>query len=242
MSISYSSGNQFDGAGAQLQRLASIYALSRYLNIEFIKTPLSGVTVHATDPFRTEDDYKQYLTRVGNFLHQDVLDCNNPDPNCKSMDFIILSAFNLFRIVVLNIFQRDKIHLNVFQANSIIDSWPKLIADYVAKTGKAFQSSATGLFYHIEKPGAGANPKMGETWVVNYRGTFMNGKEFDKGSSSEMPLGQMIPGFNEALTLLKAGGKGTFVIPSTLGYGDQARGPIPANSVLVFELEVLSKK
>jgi FKBP-type peptidyl-prolyl cis-trans isomerase len=119
---------------------------------------------------------------------------------------------------------------------------PKLIADYVAKTGKAFQSSATGLFYHIEKPGAGVNPKMGETWVVNYRGTFMNGKEFDKGSSSEMPLGQMIPGFNEALTLLKAGGKGTFVIPSTLGYGDQARGPIPANSVLVFELEVLSKK
>jgi len=119
---------------------------------------------------------------------------------------------------------------------------PKLIADYVAKTGKAFQTSATGLFYHIEKPGAGVNPKMGETWVVNYRGTFMNGKEFDKGSSSEMPLGQMIPGFNEALTLLKAGGKGTFVIPSTLGYGDQARGPIPANSVLVFELEVLSKK
>jgi FKBP-type peptidyl-prolyl cis-trans isomerase len=98
------------------------------------------------------------------------------------------------------------------------------------------------LYYAIEKPGTGASPKMGETWVVNYRGTFMNGKEFDKGSGSEMPLGQMIPGFNEALTLLKAGAKGTFVIPSSIGYGDQARGPIPANSVLVFELEVLSKK
>jgi FKBP-type peptidyl-prolyl cis-trans isomerase len=57
-----------------------------------------------------------------------------------------------------------------------------------------------------------------------------------------MPLGQMIPGFNEALTLLKAGGKGIFVIPSTIGYGEQARGPIPANSVLVFEVEVMSKK
>ena len=57
-----------------------------------------------------------------------------------------------------------------------------------------------------------------------------------------MPLGQMIPGFNEALTMLKAGGKGTFVIPSTIGYGEQARGPIPANSVLVFDIEVLSKK
>jgi FKBP-type peptidyl-prolyl cis-trans isomerase len=70
----------------------------------------------------------------------------------------------------------------------------------------------------------------------------MNGKEFDKGSASEMPLGQMIPGFNEALTLMKAGGKATFVIPSPIAYGDQPRGPIPANSVLVFELEVLSKK
>ena len=119
---------------------------------------------------------------------------------------------------------------------------PKLIADFVAKSGKAFKTTATGLYYSIEKPGAGVNPKMGETWVVNYRGTFMNGKEFDKGSAAEMPLGQMIPGFNEALMLMKAGGKATFVIPSPIAYGDQARGPIPANSVLVFELEVLSKK
>jgi len=132
MSISYFSGNQFDGAGAQLQRLASLYALSRYLNIDFIKTPLLGVTVHATDPFRTEDDYKQYLTRVGNFLHQDALDCNHPDPNCKSINFSILSAFTLFKIVILNIFQRYRIHLNVFQTNSIIDSWPKLITDFVS--------------------------------------------------------------------------------------------------------------
>lgn len=119
---------------------------------------------------------------------------------------------------------------------------PKLIADYIAKTGKKFQTTASGLYYSIDKPGSGASPKMGETWVVNYRGTFLSGKEFDKGNASEMPLGQMIPGFNEALTLMKAGGKAIFVIPSTLGYGEQARGPIPANSVLVFELEVLSKK
>jgi hypothetical protein len=131
MSISYHSGNQFDGAGAQLQRLASVYALSRYLNIDFIKTPLLGVTVHATDPFRTEDDYKRYLNRVGNFLHQGTLDCGHPDPKCKSINFSIISTFALFKIVVLNIFRRNGIHLNVFQANSIIDSWPKLIADFV---------------------------------------------------------------------------------------------------------------
>jgi FKBP-type peptidyl-prolyl cis-trans isomerase len=119
---------------------------------------------------------------------------------------------------------------------------PALIAAYTAKSGKTFQKTASGLQYSIEKPGAGPSPQMGETWVVNYRGTFLNGKEFDKGSAAEMPLGQMIPGFNEALTLMKAGGKATFVIPSSIAYGDQPRGPIPANSVLVFELEVISKK
>ncbi len=123
-----------------------------------------------------------------------------------------------------------------------IEKEPALIAAYVAKTGKTFQKTASGLHYFIEKAGSGASPKMGETWVVNYRGTFLNGKEFDKGSGSEMPLGQMIPGFNEALTLMKAGGKATFVIPSTIAYGEQPRGPIPGNSVLVFELEVISKK
>lgn len=119
---------------------------------------------------------------------------------------------------------------------------PAMIAAYIAKTGMTFQKTASGLQYSIEKSGTGASPKMGETWVVNYRGTFLNGKEFDKGSAAEMPLGQMIPGFNEALTLMQAGGKATFVIPSPIAYGDQPRGPIPANSVLVFELEVLSKK
>ncbi|MHA8065404.1 FKBP-type peptidyl-prolyl cis-trans isomerase [Aquirufa sp. ROCK2-A2] len=119
---------------------------------------------------------------------------------------------------------------------------PATIDAFTAKTGKAFQKSASGLRYFIEKPGTGANAKMGETWVVNYKGTFMSGKVFDQGQAAEMPLGQMIPGFNEALSLLKAGGKGTFVIPSSIAYGDQARGPIEANSVLVFEIELISKK
>ena len=127
-------------------------------------------------------------------------------------------------------------------ASKQIAQEPALIAAFTAKSGKKFMQSTTGLYYTVEKPGAGASPKMGETWVVNYRGTFMNGKEFDKGNATEMPIGQMIPGFNEALTLMKTGGKATFVIPSPLGYGAQERGPIPANSVLVFEVELLSKK
>ena len=70
----------------------------------------------------------------------------------------------------------------------------------------------------------------------------LNGKEFDKGAEVSMPIGQMIPGFNEALTLMKPGSEAVFVIPSSLAYGAEARGPIPANSVLVFELKLHAKK
>lgn len=132
MSISYFSGSQFDGTGAQLQRLASVYALSKYLDIDFIETPLSGVTVHPTDPFRNGDEYKQYLTRVGNFLQLDTNYANNQGKNCKSSNFSLISASILLKIVVLNTFQRDRIHLNVFQANSIIDYWPELITNFVS--------------------------------------------------------------------------------------------------------------
>ena len=128
------------------------------------------------------------------------------------------------------------------EASQRLSQEPAQIAAYVQKSGKTFQKTNSGLLYSIQGTGAGQSPKMGETWSVSYRGTFLDGKEFDKGNEVAMPIGQMIPGFNEALTLMKAGGKATFVIPSSIAYGDQPRGPIPANSVLVFELEVISKK
>lgn len=120
----------------------------------------------------------------------------------------------------------------------------KLIEAYVANSGKKFTKTSTGLYASISNPGVGEGPKMGESWEVNYIGTFLDGKEFDKGAGVAMPpVGQLVPGFNEALMLLKKGGKGTFVIPSALGYGAQGAAPrIPANAILVFELEVLSKK
>lgn len=119
---------------------------------------------------------------------------------------------------------------------------PAAVAAYIQKSGKTFQKTSSGLQYAIQAPGNGANPKAGETWVVSYRGSFLDGKEFDKGNEVPMPIGQMIPGFNEALTLMKPGGQGVFVIPSALAYGSEQRGPIPANSVLVFEVKLHGKK
>jgi FKBP-type peptidyl-prolyl cis-trans isomerase len=127
-------------------------------------------------------------------------------------------------------------------ADKRIAGEPAAIADYIKKSGKSFAKTASGLQYSIQSTGAGASPKVGETWVVSYRGTFLDGKEFDKGNEVPMPIGQMIPGFNEALTLMKPGGQGVFVIPSGIAYGSEARGPIPANSVLIFEVKLHAKK
>ena len=120
----------------------------------------------------------------------------------------------------------------------------KSIESFVASTGKKFTKTASGLYVAIEKPGSGESPKMGDSWEVNYIGSFLDGKEFDKGAAVVLPpVGQLVPGFNEAMMLLKKGGKATFVIPSALGYGSQGAPPrIPANAILVFELELLSKK
>ncbi len=128
------------------------------------------------------------------------------------------------------------------EAGKRIAEEPAAIAAFIQKSGKTFQKSASGLYYSIVSTGAGAGPKAGETWSVSYKGTFLDGKEFDKGADVPMPIGQMIPGFNEALSLLKPGGQGIFVIPSNLGYGAEPRGPIPANSVLVFEVKLQGKK
>ncbi|WP_044173231.1 FKBP-type peptidyl-prolyl cis-trans isomerase [Flectobacillus major] len=117
---------------------------------------------------------------------------------------------------------------------------PELIADYISKSGKTFKTTASGLYYSISQEGTGANPKNGDVCKCLYVGKFLDGKIFDQSKQPvDMPIGQMIPGFNEALTLLKKGGKGTFVIPPQIGYGEQGQGPIPANSALVFEVEVV---
>jgi len=80
----------------------------------------------------------------------------------------------------------------------------KLIEAYVANSGKKFTKTSTGLYASIANPGVGEGPKMGESWEVNYIGTFLDGKEFDKGAGVAMPpVGQLVPGFNEALMLLK---------------------------------------
>jgi len=109
--------------------------------------------------------------------------------------------------------------------------------------------TASGLYYTISKEGHGKNVDSGQTVNVDYTGMFLDGKKFDSNVDSafhhvqpfplEVGRGKVIKGWDEGLQLLKIGSKATFYIPSGLAYGAQDRGPqIPANSILVFDVEV----
>lgn len=113
--------------------------------------------------------------------------------------------------------------------------------NYAKQSG--VMKSDTGLLYKVENPGSGEAVKDDDIVVVNYRGTLTNGTEFDSSYKREkpvtFPLNSVIPGWVEGLKHVKKGGKITMVIPPELAYGDKAMGGIPANSTLVFEVELI---
>jgi FKBP-type peptidyl-prolyl cis-trans isomerase len=120
------------------------------------------------------------------------------------------------------------------------------IKEYNAgKLKDKLQKTASGLQYIIKEAGTGAAPQSGRVVSVNYYGALKDGKVFDnsfgRGEPIEFPLGvgQVIPGWDEGIGLLKKGGKGVLFIPSALGYGAQgAGGKIPANAELIFYVEL----
>ena len=103
--------------------------------------------------------------------------------------------------------------------------------------------TTSGLQYIITTPGSGtATPDLNDQVTVYYKGYLPEGEVFDQttqGTPAIFPLSQVIKGWQEGFQLLKKNSKAILLIPSYLGYGSQANGSIPANSVLIFEVELL---
>jgi FKBP-type peptidyl-prolyl cis-trans isomerase FklB len=114
------------------------------------------------------------------------------------------------------------------------------------KTKEGLKTTASGLQYKVLKEGAGAQPKSSDSVTVNYRGTLLDGTEFDssykRGEPATFPVGGVIKGWTEALQLMKVGSKFQLFIPANLAYGEQGRPGIPPNSVLIFEVELMDVK
>lgn len=113
-------------------------------------------------------------------------------------------------------------------------------------------TTASGLQYQDKIVGSGAVAKAGQTATVNYTGALSDGKVFDSNIDPafkhvepfnfQLGAGQVIKGWDEGVAGMKVGGIRKLVIPASLGYGAQANGPIPANSVLIFEVQLVSVK
>lgn len=125
------------------------------------------------------------------------------------------------------------------------------ILNYAMDNSLDVQAANNGLYYQILKKGEGDFIKWGDQIVTHYKGYFLDGQVFDSSYRKDKPMtfyvGNVIQGWNEGLQKIKPGGKMLLLVPSPLGYGDQAikdkkdRIIIPENSVLIFEIEVLEK-
>lgn len=107
------------------------------------------------------------------------------------------------------------------------------------------QINMDGLKIEDLTVGAGEEAKVGDAVTVNYTGTFTNGTKFDSSYDHGQPFsftlgaGQVIPGWDQGVQGMKVGGKRRLTVPPELGYGSQDYGPIPGNSTLIFEVELL---
>ena len=117
------------------------------------------------------------------------------------------------------------------------------LAEHAKKEGVTVTES--GLHYQVILQGDGAKPTLDDKVTVHYKGTLIDGTEFDssitRGEPISFPLGGVIPGWQEGVQLMNVGSKYRFVLPPELAYGDRAAGAqIGPNSVLVFEVELLA--
>ncbi|MFA6243165.1 MAG: FKBP-type peptidyl-prolyl cis-trans isomerase [Candidatus Hydrogenedentales bacterium] len=117
---------------------------------------------------------------------------------------------------------------------------------FLAENGKkpGVQTTETGLQYIVVKEGTGEMPKATDTVKTHYRGTLINGEQFDssydRNEPAEFPVNRVIPGWTEILQKMKVGSNYKVFVPSKLAYGEKgARGAIPPNATLIFDVELL---
>lgn len=166
------------------------------------------------------DGVKDTLKKTGKLTDEDL------QKQLKSLDTYLAS-------------QEAKIQAE--KSKSAIEAGDKFRADYAKKEG--VKKTTSGILYKIEKAGEGSSPSKSDRVKVHYKGTLPDGTVFDssydRGQPIEFQLDQLIPGWVETIPMLKKGGKMEIVVPPEQGYGNREAGKIPANSTLIFEIELL---
>jgi FKBP-type peptidyl-prolyl cis-trans isomerase len=117
------------------------------------------------------------------------------------------------------------------------------ITNYLTKHAISASKTTSGLYYTIEEPGTGMQVSPNNTVLMKYKGYLLDTTVFDESKTGVyIQISNTIKGWQEGIPKFKVGGKGKLFIPSKLAYGNQKTGKIPANSVLIFDVEVIEIK
>lgn len=140
--------------------------------------------------------------------------------------------------ILIQSYLRDRM---AYESERSLEEGTEFLAANKEKEGVV--ETESGLQYKIEVEGAGISPEETDTVEVNYEGRLIDGTVFDssydRGESVKFPLNRVIKGWTEGLTYAKEGGKLQLYIPAELGYGQRGTGPIPGNSTLIFDIELV---
>lgn len=129
---------------------------------------------------------------------------------------------------------------------SLTKLWIGVAAVVLAAGGLAYAGTSVGsadtLGFEVLKEGQGVSPTTTDVVLVSYVGKLKDGTVFDQNPQAALPVDGVVPGFTQGLLKMKKGGKYHISIPPQLGYGAEAKGPIPANSTLEFDVTLLDFK
>ena len=204
----------------------------------------------SANPYVKEDDKAAYsigfFTGKANVEHLDTLNVDAyiagfRDAYAKKQPVMTEAEMN----TVLDNFKKKITAEAHAKAEQEAKDNQKKAAEYLAAHARmpGVVTTPSGLQYEVLTQGKGPKPKSSDVVKVHYQGTLIDGSIFDssiqRGEPATFELDQVIPGWTEALQLMPVGSKYRVTVPPDLGYGEQGVGPIPPNSVLIFEVELL---
>src|ERR1700733_3851021 len=222
------------------------------------KTSTGATAQHRAAPaplvLKTDKDKQSYAIgmNIGKSIHRDGVDV---DPNIllRGMKDALAGGKTVLtedeaKAVMLSL--QTEVHKQQAEKAQLAGEANKKAGDAFLAANKTKEGVVTlpsGLQYKILTQGTGPKPTAADSVICNYRGTLIDGKEFDssykRGQPATFPVGQVIKGWTEALQLMPVGSKWQLFVPADLAYGDRGAGPdIGPGATLIFEVELISIK
>ena len=223
---------------------AALFGLSHLALAQGMPAPPGAAPQKPQSPaqIKTQGSYSVGLS-IGESLRRAAV-----DPNSISMPQLMKGLHDaLSGKVTFGPANEQSIHALIMGARARVANQNHTAAKaFLARNGrkKGVVTTASGLQYEVLKAGHGDAPQPNDTVTVNYRGTLLNGTEFDssykRGQPASFPVDRVIPGWQEALKMMKPGAKWRIFIPPQLAYDMNSPPPIPPGSMLIFDVDLLS--